>query len=138
VGYEFLYNGLINYSSLIIRENDIRSDIKQIEKNWMNSRYYDWIIKNREVRLAPSGDLRVLHVAVIYFIILYCLNADKDENSIYQPLINPIAKIVDTSYSPINEIFFWVQFLLDFLAYFFRIHLCQCKKFSCNIRDTCL
>jgi len=77
VEYEFLYNDLINYSSLIIRENDICSDIKQIEKNWMNSRYYDWIIKNREVRLAPSGDLRVLHIAVVYFIILYCLTRMK-------------------------------------------------------------
>jgi len=67
--------------------------------------------------------------AVFYYLAMPFSNSkvmDSDRNLTYRPLVYPVAKvIVDVRYSPISEIFFWVQCLSGFIAHSITAGACS-------------
>ncbi|XP_070158752.1 odorant receptor 10-like [Polyergus mexicanus] len=122
----FCLMAVIKYSSLIFRENDIRKGIQHIENDWMNTRYYeDRIIMIRNAnfgrRLVAICAFFMYGGAVFYYLAMPFSNGkvtEVDLNLTYQPLVYPVARVfVDARYSPISEIFFWIQCLSGFIAH---------------------
>ncbi|XP_019883396.1 odorant receptor 85c-like isoform X1 [Camponotus floridanus] len=130
----FCIMAVIKYSSLIFRENDIRRGVEYIENDWMNTRHFeDRIIMIRNAkfgrRLVKICALFMYGGAVFYYLAMPFSNSkvmDSDRNLTYRPLVFPVAKvIVDVRYSPISEIFFWVQCLSGFIAHSITAGACS-------------
>ncbi|XP_050457493.1 odorant receptor 63a-like [Cataglyphis hispanica] len=130
----FCLMAVIKYSSLIFRENDIRRGIQHIEKDWMNTRYYkDRIIMIRNAkfgrRLVAICAFFMYGGAVFYYLAMPFSNGkvtEDDGNLTYQPLVYPVARvIIDARYSPISEIFFWMQCLSGFIAHSITAGACS-------------
>jgi len=130
----FCLMAVVKYSSLIFREHDIRSGIRHIENDWMNTRHYsDRIIMIRNAkfgrRLVAICAFFMYGGAVFYYLALpFSIGkiTEDDGNLTYRLLVYPIAKvIVDTRHSPINEILFWMQCLSGFIAHSITAGACS-------------
>lgn len=130
----FCLMAVIKYSSLIFRENDIRRGIEYIEKDWMNTQYYeDRIIMIRNAkfgrRLVAICAFFMYGGAVFYYLAMPFSNGkitEDDSNLTYQPLVYPVARvIVDARHSPVSEIFFWMQCLSGFIAHSITAGACS-------------
>ncbi|XP_024876939.1 odorant receptor 63a-like isoform X2 [Temnothorax curvispinosus] len=122
----FCVLAVVKYSSLIFHEKDIRRGIKHIESDWINTRHYgDRIIM---IRSAKFGRRLVticaffMYGGAVFFYLALPFSVGKitesDGNLTYRPLVYPVARaIVDVRYSPVSEIFFWMQCLSGFLAH---------------------
>ncbi|XP_011684705.1 PREDICTED: odorant receptor 85c-like [Wasmannia auropunctata] len=122
----FCVMAIMKYSSLIFRENDIRSGIRHIEKDWMNTRYSEdrtIMIRNAKFgrRLVAICAFFMYGGAVFYYLALpFSVGriTEDDGNLTYRPLMYPVARvIVDARRSPINEILFWLQCVSGFIAH---------------------
>jgi len=115
---------LIKYSSLILHGKNIRVCIEHIKNDWMNTQHHDdraIMIRNAEFgrRLIMINALFTYSSAMFYLAMPISKGkiTEKDSNLTYQPLVYPVARmIVDTRYSPINEIFFWIQCVAGFVT----------------------
>ncbi|GAB1864857.1 Odorant receptor [Camponotus japonicus] len=130
----FCLMAVIKYSSLIFRENDIRRGIEYIKNDWINTRYYeDRIIMIRNAkfgrRLVMICAFFMYGGAVFYYLAMPFSNGkvtESDSNLTYQPLVYPVARvIVDARYSPVSEIFFWMQCLSGFIAHSITAGACS-------------
>ncbi|XP_039304871.1 uncharacterized protein LOC105195172 isoform X2 [Solenopsis invicta] len=130
----FCLMAVVKYSSLIIRENDIRHGIKHIESDWISTQHYgDRIIMIRNAkfgrRLVSICAFFMYGGAVFYYLALPFSKGkitDHDGNLTYRPLVYPVARvIVDARYSPISEIFFWLQCLSGFIAHSITTGACS-------------
>ncbi|KMQ93405.1 odorant receptor 82a-like protein [Lasius niger] len=130
----FCLMAVIKYSSLIFRENDIRRGIEHIENDWMNTQHYeDRIIMIRNAkfgrRLVTICAFFMYGGAVFYYLAMPFSNGkvtEADGNLTYRPLVYPVARvIIDARYSPISEIFFWVQCLSGFIAHSITAGACS-------------
>ncbi|XP_071641261.1 odorant receptor 43a-like isoform X2 [Temnothorax longispinosus] len=122
----FCVLAVVKYSSLIFHEKDIRRGIKHIESDWINTLHYgDRIIM---IRSAKFGRRLVticaffMYGGAVFFYLALPFSVGKitesDGNLTYRPLVYPVARaIVDVRYSPVSEIFFWMQCLSGFLAH---------------------
>ncbi|EFN78628.1 hypothetical protein EAI_17426 [Harpegnathos saltator] len=122
----FCFMAIIKYSSLICHEDDIRRGIEHIEKDWMNTRHYG--DRNIMIRNAKFGRCLVAICAffmyggaVFYYLAMPFSHGkitELDSNFTYRPLVYPVAKVlIDARYSPISEIFFWLQCVSGFLTH---------------------
>ncbi|XP_018343944.1 PREDICTED: odorant receptor 49a-like [Trachymyrmex septentrionalis] len=109
---------IVKYSTLAFRRRDIRVCIEHIKTDWTKTWYHD----DRAImtRNAVFGRRLIVingffaYSGAIFFHIAMPIGMGKitESNLTYQPLAYPVARvIVDTRYSPINEIFFWTQFV---------------------------
>lgn len=121
----FQVMAVMKYFSMIFRQNNIRNGIEHIASDWMNTQHYsDRIIMIRSAkfgrRLVAICSIFMYSGAIFYYLAMPFSNnkvTEDDGNLTYRPLVYPVAKvIVDARYSPINEIFFWVQCLSGFVA----------------------
>lgn len=130
----FYVMAIIKYSSLICRENDIRTGIEYIESDWLNTRHYG--DRTIMIRNAKFGRRLVLICAffmyggaVFYYLALPFSGGtvtDESENLTYRPLVYPVARvIVDARHSPVSEIFFWVQCAAGFIAHSITAGACS-------------
>ncbi|KAF3054515.1 Odorant receptor 222 [Nylanderia fulva] len=130
----FCVMGVVKYSSLIIREGDIYKGIEYVENDWTNTQYYDdQIIMMRNAKFGH----RLVAICVFFMyggVVFYYLAlpfssgkiTEEDGNLTYRPLMFPVARvIVDARYSPISEIFFWIQCLSGFILH--SITACACS-----------
>ncbi|XP_077269671.1 odorant receptor 43a-like isoform X3 [Temnothorax americanus] len=122
----FCVLAVVKYSSLIFHEKDIRRGIKHIESDWINTRHYgDRIIMIRSAKfgrrlVAICAFFMYGGAAFFYLALPFSVGkiTESDGNLTYRPLVYPVARaIVDVRYSPVSEIFFWVQCLSGFLAH---------------------
>ncbi|XP_019699413.2 odorant receptor 63a-like isoform X2 [Harpegnathos saltator] len=122
----FCLMAVVKYSSLICRENDIRRGIEHIENDWMNTRHYDdrsIMIRNAKFgrRLVAICAFFMYGGAVFYYLAMPFSHGKITElgsNLTYRPLVYPVARlIVDARYSPVSEIFFWLQCVSGFLTH---------------------
>ncbi|XP_018310063.1 uncharacterized protein [Mycetomoellerius zeteki] len=109
----------MKYSSLILHGRDIRVCIEHIKTDWRNIWYHgDRMIMIRNAKFGRRlvminafiayGGITFYHIAMPLSIGKI---TERNSNLTYQPLVYPVGRIiVDTRYSPINEIFFWTQF----------------------------
>ncbi|XP_020279359.1 uncharacterized protein LOC109852537 [Pseudomyrmex gracilis] len=125
---------IAKYSSLICRESYICSGLRHIEDDWTNTRYYgDRMIMIRNAkfgrRLVTICAFFMYGGAVFYYLALPFSNGkikDADLNLTYRPLLFPVARIIaDARYSPVSEIFFWVQCLAGFIAHSITAGACS-------------
>lgn len=129
----FCLMAIIIYFSLIFRENNIRSGIKHIECDWMNTQHYDdriIMIRNAKFgrRLVAICAFFMYGGAVFYYLALPFSKGKITEggNLTYRPLVYPVARvIVDARYSPVSEIFFWMQCLSGFIAHSITAGACS-------------
>ncbi|EGI63174.1 hypothetical protein G5I_08482 [Acromyrmex echinatior] len=130
----FCLMAVIKYSSLIFRENDIRSGIEYIANDWINTRYYDdrmIMIKSAKFgrRLVTICAVFMYGGATFYYLALPLSNGKITEdggNLTYRPLMYPVSSmIVDTRCSPIGEIFFCVQCLSGFIVHSITTGACS-------------
>lgn len=129
----FCIMAIVKYSSLIFRENDIRSGIEHIANDWMNTRHYsDRVIMIRNAkfgrRLVAICAFFMYGGAVFYYLALpFSIGKiTDDENLTYRPLMYPVARvIVDVRHSPIGEIFFWLQCLAGFVTHSISAGACS-------------
>ncbi|XP_011684702.1 PREDICTED: uncharacterized protein LOC105448039 [Wasmannia auropunctata] len=116
----------VKYFALIFRENDIRSGIEHIANDWMNTRHYD--DRTIMIRNAKFGQRLVIICTVFMYggLAFYCVVlplsngkvTEDDGNLTYRPLAYPVASMLgDVRRSPINEIFFCLQALSDFIVH---------------------
>ncbi|XP_025158218.1 uncharacterized protein LOC105188545 [Harpegnathos saltator] len=114
------------YFLLIYRENDIRRNIEHIENDWINTQHYDdrsIMIKNAKFgrRLVMICAFFMYSGAVFYYLAMPFSHGKITElgsNLTYRPLVYPVARmLIDVRYSPISEIFFWLQCISGFLAH---------------------
>jgi len=129
----FCLMAFVKYFSMICRENDIRIGIEQIENDWMTTRHYDdriIMIKNAKFgrRLVIISSIFMYGGAVFYYFALPLKNkiTEDDGNLTYRPLVYPVARvIVDVRYSPVSEIFFWIQCLSGLIAHSITAGACS-------------
>ncbi|XP_019699408.2 uncharacterized protein LOC105188541 isoform X2 [Harpegnathos saltator] len=117
---------VFKYFSLIGRENDIRRGFKHIENDWMNTQYYsdrNIMIRNAKFgrRLVVICALFMYGGAMFYYVAMpfsHSKITEPGSNLTYRPLVYPVARlIVDARYSPVSEIFFWLQCVSGFVAH---------------------
>ncbi|XP_011684709.1 PREDICTED: uncharacterized protein LOC105448045 [Wasmannia auropunctata] len=122
----FMVLAIVKYISLIFHEKDIRSGIKHIQSDWINTRHYgDRIIMIKSAKFGRHlvticAGLMYGSAVFFYLAVPYSVGkvTEDDGNLTYWPMRYPVAKmIIDVRYSPTNEIFFWVQCLSGFLAH---------------------
>ncbi|XP_018406411.1 PREDICTED: uncharacterized protein LOC108782604 [Cyphomyrmex costatus] len=125
---------IMKYSLLALRGRDIRVCIEHIKTDWRNTWYHSdrvMMIRNAEFsrRLIvinaffSYGGVMFYHIALP---IAVGKITERNSNLTYQPLVYPVArKIVDTRYSPINEIFFWVQFVAGIISQTTTVAACS-------------
>ncbi|XP_014487898.1 PREDICTED: uncharacterized protein LOC106751513, partial [Dinoponera quadriceps] len=130
----FCLKDIVKYSSIIFREGDIRKGIEYIENDWMNTRYYDdrsIMIKSAKFgrRLVAACAFFMYGSAAFYYIAVPFSKGkitEPDGNLTYQPLMWPVARmIIDVRYSPVNEIFFWLQCVSGFVAHSMTTGACS-------------
>ncbi|XP_018310067.1 uncharacterized protein [Mycetomoellerius zeteki] len=130
----FCLMAVIKYSSLIFRENDIRSGIEHIANDWINTRYYnDRMIMIRSAkfgrRLVTICAVFMYGGATFYYLALPLSNGKITEdggNLTYRPLMYPVSSmIVDARRSPISDIFFCVQALSGFIVHSITTGACS-------------
>lgn len=130
----FCLMAIVKYFSLILREDDIRRGIEHIKNDWMNTRYYDdrmIMIRSAKFghRLVVICSFFMYGGAVFYYLAVPFINGkitEDDGNLTYRPLVYPVAKvIVDVRYSPVSEIFFWVQCLSGFVTHSITAGACS-------------
>ncbi|XP_011880193.1 PREDICTED: uncharacterized protein LOC105568825 isoform X2 [Vollenhovia emeryi] len=130
----FCIMAIMKYSSLIIRENDIRIGIKHIERDWTNTRHDgDRVIMIRNAkfgrRLVAICAFFMYGGAVFYYLALpFSVGkiTEDDGNLTYRPLVYPIARvIVDARHSPVSEILFWLQCISGFIAHSISAGACS-------------
>ncbi|XP_072747239.1 odorant receptor 82a-like isoform X1 [Anoplolepis gracilipes] len=130
----FCLMGVVKYSSLIFRENDIYRGIEQIEDDWTNTQHYDdQIIMIRKAKFGR----RLVAICVFFMyggVVFYYLAlpfshgkiTENDGNLTYWPLPFPVARVlIDARHSPINEIFFWLQCLSGFVLHSITASACS-------------
>ncbi|XP_018348713.1 PREDICTED: odorant receptor 63a-like [Trachymyrmex septentrionalis] len=130
----FCLMAVVKYSSLIFRENDIRSGIRHIESDWINTRHSnDRIIMVRNAkfgrRLVSICAFFMYGGAVFYYLALPFSKGkitESDGNLTYRPLVYPVASVIlDARHSPISEILFWIQCLSGFIAHSITAGACS-------------
>jgi len=130
----FCLMAVVKYSSLIFRENDIRSGIEHIAMDWMSTRYYgdrNIMIRNAKFgrRLVKICALFMYGGATFYYLALPLSNGKITEdggNLTYRPLMYPVASvIIDARHSPISEIFFCIQCLSGFIVHSITTGACS-------------
>lgn len=130
----FCVMAIIKYTSLIFHENDIRKGIENIKNDWMNTRHHNdrvIMIKNAKFgrRLVVICAFFMYGSAVFYYLAMPFSNGtitDDDGNLTYRPLVFPVARVLlDARYSPISEIFFWLQCLSGFIAHSITTGACS-------------
>jgi len=130
----FCLMAVVKYSSLIFRENDIRSGIRHIESDWINTRHSnDRIIMIRNAkfgrRLVSICALFMYGGAVFYYLAVPFSKGkitENDGNLTYRPLVYPVASVIlDARHSPISEILFWIQCLSGFIAHSITVGACS-------------
>ncbi|XP_011684704.1 PREDICTED: uncharacterized protein LOC105448040 [Wasmannia auropunctata] len=125
---------VVKYFALIFRENDIRSGIEHIMSDWMNTRHYD--DRTIMIRNAKFGQRLVMICTVFMYggLAFYCIVlplssgkvTEDDGNLTYRPLAYPVANVLgDVRRSPINEIFFCLQALSDFIVHSITAGACS-------------
>ncbi|XP_011880196.1 PREDICTED: uncharacterized protein LOC105568828 isoform X1 [Vollenhovia emeryi] len=130
----FCLMAVVKYSSLIFREDDIRSGIEHIASDWTNTQHYDdriIMIRNAKFgrRLVTICAFFMYGGATFYYLALPFNNGKITEdggNLTYRPLMYPVARvIVDARHSPISEIFFWTQCLSGFIVHSITTGACS-------------
>ncbi|XP_024869577.1 uncharacterized protein LOC112453202 [Temnothorax curvispinosus] len=130
----FCLMAVVKYSSLIFRENDIRTGIKHIESDWMNTQHHgDRVIMIRSAkfgrRLVAICAFFMYGGAVFYYLALPFSKGkitESDGNLTYRPLVYPVARvIVDARHTPVAEILFWIQCLSGFIAHSITAGACS-------------
>ncbi|XP_020295537.1 uncharacterized protein LOC109860675 [Pseudomyrmex gracilis] len=130
----FCLMSIVKYSSLIYRESDIRIGLEYIENDWINTRHYGdrtIMIRNAKFgrRLVTICTFFSYGGAAFYYLALPFINGKITEPNInltYRPLMYPVARaIVDTRYSPVSEIFLWLQCLTGFVAHGITAGVCS-------------
>ncbi|XP_032669650.1 uncharacterized protein LOC116843377 [Odontomachus brunneus] len=130
----FCLMAIVKYSSLICRENDIRRGIQHIETDWIDTQHYS--DRNIMIRNAKFGRRLVVICAffmyggaVFYYLAMpFSMGkiTEPDTNLTYRPLVYPVAKVVvDARYSPVSEIFFWLQCMSGFIAHSITTGACS-------------
>ncbi|XP_011880194.1 PREDICTED: odorant receptor 63a-like [Vollenhovia emeryi] len=125
---------IVKYFWLLFHEKDIRNAMEHIKKDWMNTLYYDdrvVMIKSAKFsrRLVAICAFFMYGGAIFYYLALPFSKGkvtEDDGNLTYRPLVYPVARIiVDTRYSPISEILFWVQCISGFIAHSITAGACS-------------
>ncbi|XP_012250004.1 uncharacterized protein LOC100742456 [Bombus impatiens] len=140
----FCVMALLKYYLLILHEEDIRECVERIEWDWKNITYP----KDRELMMTNANFGRKLVIACtffmysgfIFFYIAVPMSVERipieGTNATFIPMVFPFSRfIIDTRYSPTNEIVFSIQFLAGALmhgitsaacslAAIFAVHAC--------------
>ncbi|XP_078043435.1 odorant receptor 10-like [Augochlora pura] len=116
----FCVMAYMKYYSLMVHAKDIRNCIERIERDWKTMRHF----KDREIMVANAKFGRRLVKICMFFMysgfVFYYIAlpisvgrvAAEGQNATYIPMVFPMTKLMpDTKRSPVNEIFFFVQFL---------------------------
>ncbi|XP_029034428.2 odorant receptor 22c-like [Osmia bicornis bicornis] len=122
----FCLMAFAKYYSLIFHEEDIRECIERIEWDWKHIRHHD--DKNIMVVNANFGRRLItictffMYSGFAFYYIAVPISVGKieaeDENLTFVPLVFPFSRlIVDTRYSPTNEIIFSVQLVAGALMH---------------------
>ncbi|XP_076760944.1 odorant receptor 4-like [Xylocopa sonorina] len=114
------------YYSLIVHENDIRECVRRIERDWKNTNYVD----DRDIMILNANFGRKLVILCTFFMysgfVFYYIAVPisvgrivaEEDNLTFIPLVFPFSRyIVDTRYSPTNEIVFFVQMVAGALMH---------------------
>ncbi|CAK9805265.1 Odorant receptor 4 [Anthophora quadrimaculata] len=122
----FCVMAFLKYHMLIVYENDIRECIERIEWDWKNITYS----KDKDIMIENAIFGRRLIIICTFFMysgfafyyIAIPISVGKipaqDVNVTFIPMVFPFSKfIVDTRYSPINEILFSLQVLAGCLMH---------------------
>ncbi|KAL0117057.1 hypothetical protein PUN28_010128 [Cardiocondyla obscurior] len=130
----FCIMAVIKYSSMIFREQDIRSGIEHIACDWTNTQHpNDRAIMVRNARfgrrLVSICAFFMYGGATFYYVALPFNNGkvtEEDGNLTYRPLMYPVARVlIDTRYTPIGEIFFLIQCLSGFIVHSIATGACS-------------
>ncbi|XP_060817355.1 uncharacterized protein LOC132907915 [Bombus pascuorum] len=140
----FCVMALLKYYLLILHEEDIRECVERIEWDWKNITYP----KDRELMMTNANFGRKLVITCtffmysgfIFFYIAVPMSVERipveGTNATFIPMVFPFSRfIIDTRYSPTNEIVFSIQFLAGALmhgitsaacslAAIFAVHAC--------------
>nr|XP_003700912.1 PREDICTED: odorant receptor 22c-like [Megachile rotundata] len=116
----FCVMALMKYYLLILHENDIRDCIKRIELDWKDISHHD----DKKIMMENAKFGRQLIALCTFFMYsgfaFYYIALPisvgkiqaKDENLTFIPLVFPFSSlIIDTRYSPTNEIVFFLQLI---------------------------
>ncbi|XP_076175815.1 odorant receptor 82a-like [Ptiloglossa arizonensis] len=116
----FCMMAYFKYYSLIFRGKDIRECLDCIELDWRNIKHSE----DREIMVATANFGRqmvkistfFMYSGFVFYYIAVPISVGKivavDKNLTFVPLVFPFSRlIVDTRYSPANEILFSIQFL---------------------------
>ncbi|XP_050479706.1 uncharacterized protein LOC126868389 [Bombus huntii] len=122
----FCVMALLKYYLLILHEEDIRECVERIEWDWKNITYP----KDRELMMTNANFGRKLVIACtffmysgfIFFYIAVPMSVERipieGTNATFIPMVFPFSRfIIDTRYSPTNEIVFSIQFLAGALMH---------------------
>ena len=114
----FCVMAYMKYSLLIFHANDIRECIESVERDWRRVRH----AQDRDIMMANAIFGRRLVTFCTFFMyggfVFYYIAVPvsvgsvvaQEDNLTYIPMVFPCPRImVDTRYSPINEIFFSIQ-----------------------------
>ncbi|XP_076375581.1 odorant receptor 4-like [Megalopta genalis] len=116
----FCVMAYMKYYSLMVHANDIRNCIERIEWDWKTMQY----LKDREIMVANAkfGQRLVkicmffMYSGFVFYYIALPISIGRvtveGQNLTFIPMVFPMTKLMpDTQYSPVNEIFFSIQFL---------------------------
>lgn len=130
----FFFMAVMKYCALLLREDDIRRCVDYIEGDWKNVRY----MEERRIMLENANFGRRLVVVcsafmyggvLFYFVAVPLTRAkivEEDGNLTYRRLAFPVPNvIVDARYSPINEIFYFIQLFAGFVAHNITVAACS-------------
>ncbi|CAL7936665.1 unnamed protein product [Xylocopa violacea] len=122
----FCVMAFAKYYSLIVHENDIRECVRRIECDWRSTSY----ASDRDIMILNANFGRRLIILCTFFMysgfVFYYIAVPisvgrisvEDDNLTFIPLVFPFSKhIVDTRYSPTNEIVFFVQMIAGALMH---------------------
>nr|XP_003700913.1 PREDICTED: odorant receptor 22c-like [Megachile rotundata] len=116
----FCMMAIMKYYLMILHENDIRDCIQRIELDWKNISHDD--DKKIMVEKAKFGRQLIalctffMYSGFAFYYIVLPISVGKiqaaDANLTFMPLVFPFSKlIIDTRYSPTNEIVFFLQLI---------------------------
>ncbi|XP_076620383.1 uncharacterized protein LOC143341380 [Colletes latitarsis] len=148
----FYVMAYLKYYSLIVHQNDIRECVQRIEWDWRNIKHTE----DKNIMIANANFGRqvakistfFMYSGFVFYYIAMPTSTGKitaeNETLTFVPMVFPFSRcIVDTRYSPVNEIFFSIQFLGGAvihgiaaagcsLAAVFAVHACgQMKVLMC-------